>query len=418
MLMRRGSLSQTEGLSMALTTHCITPSLSSAVAQLQDELIALRQDFHRHPELGFEEVRTSRIVADYLKALGLTPRTGIAKTGVTADIVGALPGPTILLRADMDALPITEETGLSFCSEHPGKMHACGHDGHTAILLVTAKILAARRPKLKGTVRVLFQPAEEGPGGAEPMIAQGVLDQVDAALGLHLWLSLATGQVNFCPGPMLAATDEFDLVVHGVGTHAASPHEGIDPLTTAAHIITATQTMIARQIEPKQPAVLSFTQCHAGTAYNIIPPLATLGGTLRTYSEDVRQLAKERFNRLAQATAQAHGGQAQISWREGYPVLINDPKITELVDEVCHKLLHIAPHDQRPDPRSMGGEDMAFYLQKVPGCFIFLGAYNEEVQACFSHHHPQFTIDEAALPLGVELFLACVEHLSSHLPAS
>jgi amidohydrolase len=399
---------------MSLTTACRPPKLSPDVISLKDELVALRRDFHQHPELGFEEYRTAGVVARYLEGLGLQPRTGIAKTGVTADIVGALPGPTILLRADMDALPITEETGLAFTSKNPGKMHACGHDGHTAILLVTAKLLSQRKDSLRGTVRVLFQPAEEGPGGAAPMIAEGVLDGVQAALGLHLWLHLLTGQVNFCSGPMLAATDEFDLKVVGLGTHAASPQDGVDPITTAAHIVTAAQTMMTRAIEPKQPTVFSITRFHAGTAYNVIAPHAELGGTLRTYNEDVRKSAKEKFERLARSTAEAHGASVELVWREGYPVLVNDPAITGLVESVCQDMLKVAPQEQRPDARSMGGEDMAFYLRHVPGCFFFLGAYNESIDASFSHHHPRFTIDEEALPIGVELFLACVDRLADH----
>lgn len=399
---------------MSLTTACLPPELSPEVVDLKEELVALRRDFHQNPELGFEEVRTSGIVAAYLEALGLQPRTGIAKTGVTADIVGALPGPTILLRADMDALPITEETGLDFASRSPGKMHACGHDGHTAILLVTAKILVQRRDRLRGTVRVLFQPAEEGPGGAAPMIAEGVLKDVKAALGLHLWLHLATGQVNFCPGPMLAATDEFDLKVVGLGTHAASPHDGVDPITTAAHIVTAAQTMMTRAVDPKQPTVFTITRFHAGTAYNVIPPHAELGGTLRTYNESLRSDCKEKFARLAAATAEAHGASIELAWREGYPVLVNDPVVTGLVESVCRDMLKVAPLEQRPDARSMGGEDMAFYLQEVPGCFFFLGAYNENIEARYSHHHPRFTVDEDALPIGVELFLACVDRLADH----
>ena len=402
---------------MSLTTACLPPELSPEVVGLKEELVALRRDFHQHPELGFEEVRTSAVVAAYLKELGLEPRTGIAKTGVTADIVGALPGPTILLRADMDALPITEETGLEFASLNPGKMHACGHDGHTAILMVTAKLLVQRRDRLRGTVRVLFQPAEEGPGGAAPMIAEGVLKDVKAALGLHLWLHLNTGQVNFCPGPMLAATDEFDLKVIGLGTHAASPHEGVDPITTAAHIVTAAQTMMTRAIEPKQPTVFTVTRFHAGTAYNVIPPHAELGGTLRTYNEDVRRQAKEKFERLARSTAEAHGASIELVWREGYPVLVNDAVVTGLVESVCREMLSVAPLEQRPDARSMGGEDMAFYLQQVPGCFFFLGAYNEKIDACYSHHHPRFTVDEESLPIGVELFLACVDKLADHFGA-
>ncbi len=386
---------------------------SPEVSKLRDEVVALRRDFHRHPELGFEEFRTAAKVADYLRRVGLNPITEIAKTGVIADIEGELPGPTILLRADMDALPITEETGLPFASETEGKMHACGHDGHTAILLVTAKLLCQNRSQLRGKVRVLFQPAEEGPGGAAPMIAEGVLDGVDLALGLHLWLHLPTGQVNFCSGPMLAATDEFEVTVVGVGTHAASPHQGIDPIPVAAQIVTGTQNFMARTIEPKQPAVLSITQFVSdSSAYNVIGSKVRLAGTLRTYDEDIRNDIKTRFEQLAQLTAQAHGAEAKVVWREGYPVLVNDSTVAAICEEACREKFGMKPQDQRPDPRSLGGEDMAFYLQRLPGCFLFLGAYNEATHATYNHHHPKFTIDEDALPLGVELFLTCHERLS------
>ena len=391
------------------------PLPTPEIGALKEELVELRRDFHRHPELAFQEVRTSKIVAEYLTALGLTVQTGIAKTGVTADITGAKPGPTILLRADMDALPIQEETGLPFSSTVDGKMHACGHDGHTAILMVTAKMLVQRKEELCGTVRVLFQPAEEGPGGAAPMIAEGVLEGVDAALGLHLWLHLPTGQLNFCPGPMLAASDEFDVVVQGVGTHAASPHMGIDPITIASHIISSGQTLISRRVDAKQPCVFSVTQFHAGTAHNIIPSKATFGGTLRTYDEELRAEFKAKFSKLASGIADAHGASAEVEWREGYPVLVNDPEIAALCESACSDFFHMWPAERRPDARSLGGEDMSFYLQKVPGCFLFLGAHNEESGAAYNHHHPKFTIDEDSLPMGVELFLRCVTKLSQEL---
>jgi amidohydrolase len=403
---------------MLATTADVQPQPTPEIAKLKTELVELRRDFHQYPELAFEEVRTSNIVAKYLSSLGLEPKTGIAKTGVTADIVGDLPGPTILLRADMDALPIKEETGLPFTSTVDGKMHACGHDGHTAILLVTAKKLVQNRQQLRGTVRVLFQPAEEGPGGAAPMISEGVLEGVDAALGLHLWLHLPTGQLNFCAGPMLAASDEFDVTVLGVGTHAASPQMGIDPITTACHMVTGAQALLSRGVDPKEPCVFSVTSLKAGSAYNVVPSTATFGGTLRTYDEEVRADFKERFDRYCRSTAQAYGATAEIEWREGYPVLINDPRIAALCEEACGEFFHMKPAEERPDARSLGGEDMSFYLQEVPGCFLFLGAYNEDIEARYNHHHPKFTIDEDALPMGVELFLRCVEKLSLELPLS
>lgn len=387
------------------------PQPSPPVVALKDEVIAIRRDLHAHPELGFKEVRTSKVVADYLRKLGLEPRTGIAVTGVTADIVGDLPGPTILLRADMDALPIVEETGLPFSSSNEN-MHACGHDGHTAILLVTAKMLVERKNKLRGTVRVLFQPAEEGPGGAAPMIKEGVLEGVDLALGLHLWLHLPTGHVNFCPGPMLAATDEFDVTITGLGCHAASPHLGVDPIMVASHIVVNSPVLTSRCIDPRQPSVLSVTRFHSGGAYNVISPTATIGGTLRTYDESVRAELKTKFDKLCDGIAKTYGATCEVVWREGYPVLINDPRIAAICEEVLSESFHLKSPEDREDPRSMGGEDMAFYLQQVPGCFLFLGAHNEEVGACFGHHHPRFTIDEDSLPLGVELFLQCVDRLS------
>lgn len=391
------------------------PKPTPEIAQLSDHLVALRRDFHKHPELAFEEHRTAGVVAEYLRELGLDPRTGIAGTGVTADIKGALEGPTLLLRADMDALPIAEDTGLEFSSVHEGKMHACGHDGHTAILLGTARMLVERRAQLRGTVRVLFQPAEEGPGGAAPMIAEGVLNGVDVALGLHLWLHQPTGHLNFCPGPMLAASDEFDVTIQGTGTHAASPHLGVDPLLVAAHIATSAQSLVSRKADPKQPCVLSITRFHAGSAYNVIAQDARIGGTLRTYDEALRAEIKGLFQTLCERTAEAHGALAQVEWREGYPVLVNDSRISALCEEACSEFFHMVAPGERPDPRSMGGEDMSFYLQQVPGCFLFLGAHNEQIGACYNHHHPKFTIDEDSLPLGVELFLRCVEHLGKKL---
>lgn len=403
---------------MTMTTSEVMPQPRPEVAQLKEQLVTLRRDFHAHPELGFEEFRTSAIVADYLRALGLQPRTGIAKTGVTADIVGALPGPTILLRADMDALPIKEETNLPFASSVEGKMHACGHDGHTSILLVTAKVLLQNRDKLRGTVRVLFQPAEEGPGGAAPMIEEGVLEGVDVALGLHLWLHLPTGEVNFCAGPMLAASDEFDVTITGVGTHAASPQMGVDPIVVGSQMVTGLQTLVSRRVDPKQPVVLSITQFHSGTTHNVIPQTATFGGTLRTYDEEVRANFKVMLTEYCQGLAAANGATVQVEWREGYPVLVNDARVAALCERACQEVFHLKPAEERPDARSLGGEDMSFYLQNVPGCFLFLGAYNEQSGACFNHHHPKFTIDEDALPLGVELFLNCVDYLGRELVLS
>lgn len=374
---------------------------------MTEDLVALRRDLHQHPELAFEEFRTSGIVAEHLQKLDLEVRTGVAKTGVVANIDGGQPGPTLLLRADMDALPITEETQAPYASLTKGKMHACGHDGHTAILLTAARYLAAHRDHLRGRVRLVFQPAEEGPGGAAPMISEGVLDGVSAAVGLHLWTNLPVGTATVCAGPMMAAADEFKITVRGDGAHAAQPHQGIDPILVGSHIVAAVQSLVSRNVDPLDSAVVSVTNFHAGDAYNVIPPSALLRGTVRTFRESVRQHLKKRLRELAEGQAASFGARVDYSYREGYPPLVNDPDITRLVEGACREVLALPPH--LPDARTLGGEDMAYYLREVPGCFFFLGAANPEKNAHFGHHHPRFDIDEQALPVGVELLVRIAE---------
>ncbi len=388
-----------------------TDAVRPEVRALSPELVAIRRDLHQHPELAFEEVRTSKLVAERLDRYGLEVRTGVAKTGVMATLKGDQPGPTLLLRADMDALPIEEETGAPYASAAPGKMHACGHDGHTAILLGAAQYLSENRHHLKGQVRFIFQPAEEGPGGAAPMIEEGVLEGVHAAVGLHLWSYLPIGEATVCSGPMMAAADEFTVKVEGVGTHAAQPDLGVDTILVTTQMIQQLHTIVARDVSPLESAVMTVTWFKGGKAYNVVPHFAEFGGTVRTFKDEVRSRVRERMQLLLEHTAKAYGAQVEFHYREGYPPLINDPGITGLVESVCREVLDLPPH--LPEARTLGGEDMAYYLQKVPGCFFFLGAGHAGQKKDYSHHHPKFDINEESLPLGVELLLRITERYTS-----
>lgn len=378
-------------------------------AAMKPELVELRRDFHRHPELGFQEVRTSSVVADYLRGLGLEVQTGIAGTGVVALVKGARPGRTLLLRADLDALPIQEENDHDYRSENDGKMHACGHDGHTAIALVAAKLLSQRRDRLAGSVKMVFQPAEENPGGAKPMIDEGVMEdpRVDAALGLHLWNDLPLGTVGIRPGPLLAATDRIALTVTGRGGHAASPHQTVDPIVAAAHLVTALQSVVSRNVDPLKCAVLSITQFHAGTTDNVIPDVVRLGGTMRSFDAEVRDQLAQRLREMANQIAGAFGAAAEVEYVPNYPPTVSDPAMCDLVREAASQVVG-AEGIVTPEP-VMGGEDMAFFLERVPGCFFCVGAANAAEGKCFPHHNPRFDFDEDALVNGLEVMVRAAE---------
>lgn len=383
------------------------PTVRPEIEAILGEVIAARRDFHRFPELGFEEVRTSDKVISFLRSIGLEPRTGIAKTGVSAVIEGQAEGPTILLRADMDALPIQEESGLEFSSQIEGKMHACGHDFHTAILMGTARLLQSMRSRLKGRIKLVFQPAEEGPGGAYPMIEEGVLEnpKVDFALGLHLWSTLPCGQVAIQPGPVMAAADTFKVIVHGRGGHAAYPHECADPITAAAGLIGALQTVVSRRTNPFDTAVVSVTQIHGGSADNIIPETVEFSGTIRSFEAGVRDHLVSQMEQIIADFSRAYGVRSEFHFQEGYPSLVNHPTpsgwVKRAVDELG--LVHVPQ-------ATMGGEDMAYFLQQVPGAFFFLGAGPQDPERVFPHHHPKFQLDERAVPVAIELFLRSIEH--------
>ena len=381
--------------------------------QLFEYSRALRRDFHRHPELGFQEVRTAGIVAQELNQLGLEVSTGIGKTGVVALLEGDQPGPVVLIRVDMDALPIQEETGAEYASTVAGVMHACGHDGHTAIGLTVARMLQQNRNSLKGSVKLVFQPAEEGLGGAEAMLEDGVLTHPspEAALSVHLWNEKPVGWIGATPGPVMAAADIFRIHLHGKGGHGAQPHFTADPVAAAAQIISALQTVVSRNVPPLEAAVLSVTTLRAGDAFNVIPDTADLQGTIRTFKPEVRQRVVERFNQVVEGIANAMGCQAEVELQAITPAVVNDPQLTALIQEVCENVLPGSQVDS--STMTMGSEDMAFMMQDIPGCYILVGSANPEKGLNAAHHHPRFDVDEESLTNAAALLSAAAARLLS-----
>ncbi|HEY5270544.1 MAG TPA: amidohydrolase [Anaerolineales bacterium] len=370
---------------------------------------SMRRDFHTHPELGFQEVRTAGIVARELTALGLEVHTGVGGTGVVALLEGAKPGPVVLVRADMDALPIREETGAPYASQNPGVMHACGHDGHTAVLLTVAKMLNAHRRELAGTVKIMFQPAEEGMGGAVKMIEAGLLEnpKVDVALALHVWNEKPVGWVGIAGGPVMAGAEIFKIKVQGKGGHGAVPHLAVDPILAAAQIVSALQGIVARNIAPLQTAVVSVCTIHGGETFNVIPPAVEMTGTIRTFEPVVRTRVLERFEKTVHSIAEGMGCQAVIDLQILTPATVNQPDTAVRIQAVARRLFPEADVDTT-NYITMGSEDFAFVLEKVPGCFFFIGSANPEKGLDAGHHHPKFDIDEAALPRGAALMAAAI----------
>jgi amidohydrolase len=363
----------------------------------------LRRDFHRHPELGFHEVRTAGIVARELNQLGLEVTTGIAETGVVALIEGNRPGRAALLRFDMDALPIQEQTGAPYASQNPGVMHACGHDGHTAVGLTVARLLNSHRHELSGSIKLVFQPAEEGDGGAERMLAEGILENphADAALALHLWNEKPFGWLGITDGPTMAAAEIFQIEVTGRGGHGAIPNLAIDPVLASAQIISALQGIVARNVSPLETAVVSVTSIHTGEAFNIIPARASLQGTIRTFSPLIRQRVLQRFHQVVEGVGAAMECQVDCQVRSISPAVVNDDDMANRVRTAAYQVL---PDSQiEADYRTMGAEDMAFMLQKLPGCFFFIGSANPDQGLDAPHHHPRFDFDERALVHAVAL---------------
>jgi amidohydrolase len=387
------------------------------IQALHPHLIAIRRQIHRHPELGFRERITAELIQRKLQEWDIQYQSGIAETGIVAIIQGKktsfdLKG--LAIRADMDALPIQEENEVDYRSQHPGCMHACGHDGHTSIALMTAYYLSQHRDSFAGTVKIIFQPAEEGPGGALPMIQAGVLQnpEVDAIIGLHLWNNLPLGTLGVRSGPLMAAVEQFDVKIQGRGGHAAMPHQTVDALVVGAQVVSALQSIVARNVDPLESAVITVGKFAAGTVRNVIADTATLSGTVRYFSPKFKDYFRQRITDLVTAICTAYGATCDVEYVNYYPATINDERITDLVRSVAIELVD-TPLGVVPDCQTMGAEDMSFFLQELPGCYFFLGSANIDRGLAYPHHHPRFDFDETALMIGVEMFVRCVEKFCS-----
>jgi amidohydrolase len=374
-----------------------------ATAEL-DLLIRTRRDLHRHPELGFQEHRTAAIVAERLRAAGYEVKTGVAETGVVGTLRGgAGAGATLLLRADMDALPIEEECAHDFTSTHAGVMHACGHDAHVAIGLAVAERLARTRGEWSGTVRYVFQPAEEGGGGALRMVEEGVLEGVDAALGLHVWLGMESGVVGVVPGPFMASAGSFEITLRGRGGHGALPHETIDAVMVGSHVVVALQSIVSRNVSPLESAVVSVGTFQAGTAQNVIADTARLTGTVRAFGVDACAELPRRIERVVAGVCSALGAEYSFDYVQDTPPTINDPALADTVRLAALEVVGTDRVRTDPDVRTMASEDFGEFLLRVPGCYFFVGARNEERGAIHPHHSPRFDICENALPVAVDV---------------
>jgi amidohydrolase len=404
---------------LALSPAAVAQSpLSSAIdkeaAAVERQLIEWRRHLHQHPELSDREAETAKYVADALRGMGLQPQTGVARNGVVAILEGGRPGPMVALRADMDGLPVVEETNLPFASkaksDYEGKpvgvMHACGHDTHMAMLLATAKVLTSVRDRIPGRVKFIFQPAEEGapPGtpsaGAELMVKEGVLADVSAIFGIHSYANLATGHIAWRSGPMMAASDRYEIIVRGRQTHGANPWNGIDPIVVASQIVLGLQTIVSRQVDiTHEPAIVTVGQFEAGVRNNIIPDTARLVGTIRTFDAEMQKDIHERVRRTAQRIAEAAGATADVTIDRGLPVTTNNPQLTE---RMLPTLQRVAGKGLEPGKKITGAEDFSYFQQKVPGLFLLLGITPPaEIGKAAQNHSPRFTVDEAALVTGV-----------------
>lgn len=400
------------------------PLLSSLPQSEIEQLIADRRNFHQHPELAYKETLTARAVADRLASSGYEVKTGVGRTGVVGLLRGTNPAPeavseaarsqakpdahsarTLLYRADMDALPIREENDVEYRSQNDGVMHACGHDAHVAIALAVAKQMPSQRGRLRGNLKFAFQPAEEGGNGALAMIEAGVLEdpEVTAAVGLHVWNNFEVGTAGVYTGAMMAAVDEFELVVQGIGGHGALPHQTVDALVTAAQIVTVLQTVVSRNVSPLDAAVVTVGKFNAGTAFNIIADTATLRGTVRTFNKETHRQIPEMLERVIRGVCESMGASYKLDYIRLSSPLVNSAEMCELVAECAIEVLGAENVIRGESVRTMGGEDMSYFLERVPGCYFFLGTRNESRGLVHPHHSPRFDIDEAALAIGVEI---------------
>lgn len=375
---------------------------------LRDELIAWRRDFHQHPELAFQEFRTAGIVAEELSKLGMEVQTGVGKTGVVGILEGSKEGPTILYRADMDALPINELNETEYVSTEAGKMHACGHDGHTTIALGVAKLLTQYRDQISGRVKFVFQPAEEIAAGAKAMIADGILQnpRPEVTLGLHLWNTAPVGRVMVADGPIMAGSGSFKITLTGKGGHGALPDETIDPIVCASQLVLGFQTIVSRNASPLERAVVSVTFLHSGDAYNVIPQTAELGGTIRYFTHEVRDLIDRRMREITAGISTAMGCTFEIEIRHETEPVTNNPEVGE---RVRNAFKDYVPEGQLElNERTMGAEDVGFMMADIPGMYMLLGSGNSERGLDYGHHHPRFDFDEEVLTLGVTLMSAAL----------
>jgi amidohydrolase len=366
----------------------------------------MRRDFHKHPEIGLKEIRTANLVAKELSSLGMEVKTGVGQTGVVGLLEGKAPGPVVLLRFDMDALPIHEETGAEYASQNAGLMHACGHDGHVAAGLTIARILSAHRNEFSGTVKLVFQPGEEGWGGAQKMIDDGVLQNPtpDVALGIHVWNEKPVGWIGIVPGPVMAAADTFTVRILGRGGHGAVPDLVADPVIAASQVVNSLQSIVSRNVSPLKTAVVTVASIHGGDAFNVIPSEVILKGTLRSFEPQVRNLIVMRFHEIVDNVSQAYSCRSSIEITSITPAVHNDPEITKRVQMIARELI---PQDTLDtESMTMGAEDMAYILNQIRGCYIFVGSANLEKGLAAPHHSSKFDFDESILPIATGLMVA------------
>jgi amidohydrolase len=377
---------------------------------LSQHLVDWRRDFHRHPELAFQEQRSAGIIAQELRRLGYDVETGVAKTGVVALFDGEEPGPVVMARFDMDALPVLEANETDYVSRNRGVMHACGHDGHMAMGLGVATLLARHRDQLSGTLKLVFQPAEEGGNGAEMMVEEGVLEnpRPDVVLVTHVWNDKSIGTVDVTAGPIMAAAEKWTCRVQGEGGHGALPHQAVDPVVIASHIVASLQTVVSRNVSPLETAVVTVGSIHGGDAFNVIPDHVDLSGTIRTYDAQVRETVLRRVRELFEGTAAAHGASTDLEIRHLTPAVVNDPGVTRVVRASAEAV--VGPERVSSGERTMGSEDAAYFTQEVPGCYFFLGSANPERGLDAPHHNPRFDFDEGVLPIGVAVMVEAILH--------
>ncbi len=378
-------------------------NIRAEVKKIQKKIIDTRRDLHKYPELSFQEIRTSKLVAERLESFGIDVERNIGKTGVVGTLKGESKGKTIAFRADMDALPIQETNKISYKSVNKGVMHACGHDAHTAILLGAAEVLSTMKNKINGEIRFIFQPAEEGYSGAKYMVEDGAIDNVDGIYGLHVWNYQKSGTVGIKSGPVMAAADLFTITIRGIGGHGATPQGTVDAVIVASHLVQAFQTIVSRNINPLENAVITIGQINGGNNFNIIADEIILKGTTRAYTEDNRQLIKNKMEKICTGIGQTYEAQIKLDYKDGYPPVINDNVLTENVKREAKKII---PNGIINPYLSMGGEDFSYFANKIPGCFFFLGSLPKDKKPLsVPQHCSHFDIDEQVMLIGCSIFI-------------